>query len=77
LLPTYLGRSSGQPHSRKVGASGVVERLIEGPGEPDALVELAVRQQPGIAEELARPGLDDERSVEGIQDLWPGGCYNP
>ena len=64
LLPICLGRSPGQSHSRKVGAAGVIECLSGGSGEPDAQVELAGRQQPGVAGELARPRLDDERGAE-------------
>jgi hypothetical protein len=51
--------------------AGVVEGLGEGPGEPDALVELADGEQPGVAGELARRRLDDQRGAEKIQDLGP------
>jgi hypothetical protein len=37
----------------EVRVAGVVEGFAEGPGEPDALVELADGQQPGIAGQLA------------------------
>jgi hypothetical protein len=47
------------------------------PGEPNALVEVARGQQRGVTGEPAWPRLGDERSAEGTQDLWPGGCYNP
>jgi len=46
-----------------LGAAGVIQRLSEGPGEPDALVELAERHQPGVAGELTWPRLDDERGA--------------
>jgi len=62
--------------SRKVGAAGVVERLSEGPGEPDALVELAEGQQSGVAGELGRRRLTDQRRAEGVRDLSSGGWYN-
>jgi hypothetical protein len=38
----------------EVGVAGVVQGIREGPGEADALVELADREQPGVAGELAR-----------------------
>jgi hypothetical protein len=52
--------------------AGVVERVREGPGEPDALIELADGQQPGIAGELARRRFEDKRGTEKVLDLWPG-----
>jgi hypothetical protein len=57
----------------EVGVAGVVQGLGEGPGEPDVLVELADREQPGIAGELARRRFDDERRAEEVQDLGRGG----
>ena len=50
--------------TRKVGVAGVVERFGGGPGEPEALVELADGQQPGIARELPRRWLDHQRRAE-------------
>jgi hypothetical protein len=58
---------------REAGVAGVVQGVGEGPGEPDALVELADGEQPGIAGELAGGWLDDERRAEEVEDLWPGG----
>jgi hypothetical protein len=56
---------------QREGPAGVVtvaKRLgQEQPAEPSAL-ELLID---------ARPRLDDDRSAEDVQDLWPGGCYNP
>jgi hypothetical protein len=49
--------------------SRVVQGVGEEPAEPDALVESADRQQPGIAEESARPPPDHERRAEEIEDL--------
>src|SRR5262249_9594705 len=60
---------------REVGVAGVIERVGEGPGQSDALVELADGQQSGVAGELTRRGLDDERRAEEVHDLWPGGWY--
>jgi hypothetical protein len=51
------------------GVTGVIEGLCEGTREPDVLVELADGEQPGIAGELARRRLDDERRAEEVQDL--------
>jgi hypothetical protein len=56
----------------EVGVTGVIERLGKRPGEPDALVELADGQQPGVAGQLTRRRLDDERRVEEVKDLGPG-----
>jgi hypothetical protein len=39
---------------RQVGIAGVIEGAREAPGQPDALVELAEGEQPGVAGELAR-----------------------
>jgi hypothetical protein len=61
----------------EVGIAGVVEDFREGPGEPDALVDLAKGEQPGVAGELARRRLDDQRRAEEVQDLRPGGWYTP
>jgi hypothetical protein len=60
---------------RKVGVAGVVEGVGESPGEPDALVELAEGEQPGVAGQLSRRRLDDERRAEEVQDLRPGEWY--
>src|SRR5262245_64004333 len=57
----------------QAGVAGVVEGVGEGPGEADALVELADGEQPGVAGELARRRLNDERCAEEVQDLGPGG----
>ena len=57
----------------QVGVAGIIEGRGEGPGEPDALVELADGEQPGVAGELAGRRLDDERRGEEVQDLRPGG----
>jgi hypothetical protein len=59
----------------EVGVVRVVEGLGEGSGKPDALIELADGEQPGVAGELAWCGLDDERGAEEVEDLWPGTRY--
>src|SRR5262245_28894763 len=59
----------------EVGIAGVVEGAGIGPCQPDALVELADGQQPGVAEESDRRWLNDERRAEEVQDLRPGGWY--
>jgi hypothetical protein len=59
----------------KVEVAGIVEGGGEGPGQPDALVELVDGEQPGVAGELARRRLDHQRRAEKVQDLWPGGGY--
>src|SRR5262249_2563861 len=59
----------------EVGVAGVVQGVGEGAGETDTFVELADGEQPGVAGELARRRLDDERRAEEVQDLWPGGWY--
>jgi hypothetical protein len=46
-----------------------VHALDGGAAEPDAPAELADGQQPGVAGELARRRLDDERRAEEVQDL--------
>jgi hypothetical protein len=51
--------------------AGVVERIGEGPGQADLLVELADGEQPGVAGELTRRWLDDERCAEEVEDLGP------
>jgi hypothetical protein len=61
----------------EVGVAGVIEGVGEGTGEPDALVELADGEQPGVAGELPRRRLDDERGTEKVEDLRPGGWYTP
>jgi hypothetical protein len=55
----------------EVGIAGVVQGLGEGPGQADALVERADGQQPGVAGQLARRRLDDQRRAEKIQDVGP------
>ena len=60
----------------EAGVPGIVEGLGEGPGQADALVELADGQQPGVAGELTRRRLDDERAAEELQDSGPGGWYS-
>jgi hypothetical protein len=50
----------------QVGVAGVVEDVGEGPGEFDVLVELADGEQPGVAGELARRRLDDERRADKL-----------
>jgi hypothetical protein len=42
----------------QVGVTGVVEGVGEGPGKPEALVELVDAEQPGIAGELALGRLE-------------------
>jgi hypothetical protein len=37
----------------QIRVAGVVQGVREGPGEPDALIELADGQQAGVAGELA------------------------
>jgi hypothetical protein len=59
---------------RHADVVGVVEGG-EGPGEPDALVERADREQPGVAGELAWRWFEDERGAKEVQDMWPGGWY--
>jgi hypothetical protein len=65
----------GQSVLGEVRIAGIVEGAGEAPGEPDALLELADREQPGVAGELARGRLDDERRAEEIEDLGPFGWY--
>jgi hypothetical protein len=55
--------------------TGVVQGVGEGPGESDALVELPDGKESGVAGELPRRGLDDERLAEEAEDLRPGGGY--
>jgi hypothetical protein len=55
----------------QLGVAGVVEGVGEGPGEPEALVELAEGEQPGVAGELTRQWLDDKRCAEEVEDLGP------
>jgi hypothetical protein len=56
-----------------VGVLRVIEGLGTGPGQADALVELADGEQPGVTGELTLRRLDDEWCAEEIQDLRPGG----
>jgi hypothetical protein len=39
---------------REVKVAGVIERVGEGPGQANALVELADGEQPGVAGQLTR-----------------------
>src|SRR5262249_28217484 len=55
--------------------AGIIEGAREGPGEPSALIELADGEQPGVAGQLARRQLEDERRTEEVEDLWPGEWY--
>jgi hypothetical protein len=59
----------------EVGVAGLVEGIGEGPGQADALVELADGQQPGVAAELTLRRLDHERGAKEVKDLWPAGWY--
>ena len=56
------------------GSRGVVQGISKGPGKADALVERMDGEQPGVAGELTRRRLDDERRAEKVEDLRPGGC---
>jgi hypothetical protein len=56
----------------QVRVAGVIEGLSKGPGQADALVELADGEQSGVTGELARRRLDNDRRAEVVQDLWPG-----
>jgi hypothetical protein len=62
VQPKTCPKQEGEP--RKVGVAGVVDRLDEGPGELDALIERADRNQSGIAGELSRRRLDHQRCAE-------------
>src|SRR5262249_37694014 len=57
------------------GGAGVIEGIGEGLRESDALIELADREQPGIAGELTGRRLDDERGAEEVERLGPGRWY--
>src|SRR5262249_43050448 len=57
----------------EVGVAGVVEGVGEGPGEPDAFVELPEGKESGVAGELARRRLDNDRNAEEVEDLRPSG----
>src|SRR5262249_49188185 len=58
-----------------VGVAKAVEGSGEGLSKPDVLVELADGPQPGVAGELARRRLEDQRRAEKVQELGPGGWY--
>jgi hypothetical protein len=60
---------------REAGGAGTVHGPGGGAGEPDALVKVADGEQPGVAGELARRRLDDDRHAEKVQDLRPVGWY--
>jgi hypothetical protein len=49
------------PAEKTQVAAGIIEGAREGPGEPDALIELADGEQSGVAGQLARRRLEDER----------------
>ena len=63
----------------EVRVAGIIEGIGKGPGQADALVELADGEQPGITGELTLGWLDDQRQqladrvrvalVDGVQDL--------
>jgi hypothetical protein len=59
----------------QVRVAGVIEGAGVGPGQADALVELADGEQPGIAGQLARRRLADQRRAEEIEALGPGRRY--
>ena len=44
----------------EVRVTRIVQGRGEGPGEPDALIELADGEQPGVAGQLTGRRLDDE-----------------
>jgi hypothetical protein len=67
----------GEAVLREAGGAGTVHGLGEGAGEPDALVELAIGELPGVAGELARRRLDDERRAEKVEDSGPDAWYTP
>jgi hypothetical protein len=52
LLRARLRKQEGV--LREIGVAGVIERVGEGPGQADVLVELADGQQPAGAGELTR-----------------------
>jgi HKD family nuclease/diadenosine tetraphosphate (Ap4A) HIT family hydrolase len=63
FVPGEDAEDAGPDHLQErvlgeVRVPGVVERLGKRPGEPDALVELADGQLPGVAGQLARRRLD-------------------
>jgi hypothetical protein len=58
------------------GRIGVVDCLFEGPGAPDALIELAAGQRSGASSDLARRRLDKKRRAEEVQDVRPGAWYD-
>jgi hypothetical protein len=58
---------------REARIAGVVDGFGKSSRQPDALVELADGEQPGVAGQLAWRRLDDERGAEEVQDLRPGG----
>ena len=57
-----------------VGVAGVVESIGEGPREPEALIELAEGEQPGVAGQWACRRLKDQRGAEKVHDLGPDAC---
>jgi hypothetical protein len=59
----------------KAGVVGVIESLGEGPGQVDLLVELATRQEPSVAGELARRRFRSDGHFKEIQIFLPGRWY--
>jgi hypothetical protein len=57
--------------SIRSGWREVIDGVGEGPGQSDALVELADGQQPGVAGELARRGVNNDRRAEEVEALRP------
>jgi hypothetical protein len=55
----------------EVGGAGVIEGSGNRRRESDGLVERADGEQPGVAGQLARRRLDDERRAEEVEDFWP------
>jgi hypothetical protein len=53
--------------------AGVVERVGEGAGQADGLVERADGEQPGVAGELAWRRLDDKHDKRGPKKSWTCG----
>jgi hypothetical protein len=56
---------------RDVGVAGGAQISSKCLCEPEALVELPDREQAGVAGQLARRRLDDERRAEEVEDLEP------
>jgi hypothetical protein len=75
--PNPRRETCGAASARQIPSSkaGIIERASEGPGESDALVKLADRQQSGVAGKLAWRRFDHERNSEELQDLRPVSGY--